>query len=305
MEFFIRKTMSYPATILCKPTRWFIFRALVMLLMFGTFAVLFFRDGATGYRKKNEIFYLHKAFQKASAEFSEMDKGAILTPEAWKDYASRQWVDLPADRAELPAAMPKALPWPPILHHYERMKSEQWNVLWREYTKSRGLDESAPADPYDSRKIKEQWWVFWGCAALALTSAYFLVRTLRRSISADAEAVTDQLGRRVPYADLQTIDLRKWDTKGLAFIDYEGASGKGRLRIDGLTYGGFKHDDGEPAEKLMQLIRSRFSGEVIEYAADAPAADAPAADAPAADAPAADAPAADATADATAGPKTG
>ena len=68
-------------------------------------------------------------------------------------------------------------------------------------------------------------------------------------------------------SDLKTLDLRKWDTKGIAFIDYEGASGKGRIRIDGLTYGGFKKDNDEPAERLMRLIRSRFSGEIIEYAA--------------------------------------
>ncbi|MEI6178020.1 MAG: hypothetical protein WCS43_14100 [Verrucomicrobiota bacterium] len=259
--------MSPPATILCKPTRWFIFRALVMLLMFSAFAVLFLVDGATGYRKKNEIFYLHKAFQKANEEFSKMDQNGTLDPVTWKNYAARQSVDLPPDRSVLPAKMAKTMPWPAILHDYERMRTLQWNVLWREYTKGRGLNETAPAEPYDARKIKEQWVVFWACSGLSLTAAFFLIRTLRRQISADAEAITDQLGRRVPYADLQALDLRKWDTKGLAFIDYEGTSGKGRIRIDGLTYGGFKQDDGEPAEKLMQLIRSRFSGEVIEYAA--------------------------------------
>jgi hypothetical protein len=73
-------------------------------------------------------------------------------------------------------------------------------------------------------------------------------------------------GAPIPYADLKTLDLRKWETKGLAFIDYDGSSGKGRIRIDGLTYGGFKKDQGEPAERLMKLIRSRFSGEILEYA---------------------------------------
>jgi hypothetical protein len=89
---------------------------------------------------------------------------------------------------------------------------------------------------------------------------------LRRSISADDEAISTQQGRRVPFADLKTLDLRKWETKGLAFIDYDGPSGKGRIRIDGLTYGGFKKEQGEPAERLMRRIRSRFSGDVLEYA---------------------------------------
>jgi hypothetical protein len=80
-------------------------------------------------------------------------------------------------------------------------------------------------------------------------------------------------GKRILYTDLRSLDLRKWETKGLAFIDYDGSSGKGRIRIDGLTYGGFKKEQGEPAEELMRRVRSRFSGEILEYAsltADAP-----------------------------------
>ena len=260
-------------TIVCKPTRWFLLRAVVMLVMFGVFAVLFYVDGSTGYRKKNEGFYLKRAFQKANEEFSKMNQSGNLTPEAWKKYAAGQWVDLPPDASLLPAGLSVPLPWPEPLQDFERMKTLQRNpnLLWREYSKNRGLNEVTPEQPYDARKIKEQWVVFGCCSALCLTIAFFLLRTLRRSIAADAEAVTDQRGRRVPYAQLQTLDLRKWDTKGLAFIDYAGASGGGRLRIDGLTYGGFKKEDGEPAEKLMRLIRLRFSGEVIEYTTVPPA----------------------------------
>jgi hypothetical protein len=258
--------MTSSESIVCKPTPWFLFRALVMLLMFGVFAVLFYIDGSTGYRKKNEIFYLHKTFQIANEEFSKMNSGGALTAEAWKSHAAKQSVAFPADRSILPAALTLPMPWPEILHDYERMKPLQWNILWREYTRERGLGATPSDHPYDSGKISEQWIVCGICAMLAGAAAFFLIRTLGRSISADAEAVVTQQGKRIPYADLKTLDLRKWDTKGIAFIDYDGASGKGRIRIDGLTYGGFKKDNDEPAERLMRQIRSRFSGEIIEYA---------------------------------------
>ncbi|RPJ35532.1 MAG: hypothetical protein EHM17_02295 [Verrucomicrobiaceae bacterium] len=257
---------SAPDPIVCKPTPWFLFRALVILLMFGVFAVLFYIDGSTGYRKKNEVFYLHRAFQQASEEFAKRDTEGALTPAAWQEYAAAQAVKFPEDRSVLPAALELPVPWPEILHDYERMKPLQWKKLWLEYSKTRGFDAEPPEEPYDARKIGEQWVVFWACLALAIGSLFILVRTLGRKISADAEAITSQQGRRVPYAELKTLDLRKWETKGLAFIDYDGPSGKGRIRIDGLTYGGFKKEQGEPAERLMDLIRSRFSGEVIEYA---------------------------------------
>ncbi len=258
--------MNEPESIVCKPTPWFLFRALVMLLMFSVFAVLFYLDGSTGYRKKNEVFYLYKTFEAANGEFSRMNSDGKLTPEEWKMHAEKQSVRFPEDRALLPSTLKLPMPWPEILHDYEQMKPLQWNLLWREYSKERGLPAKPSEEPYDARKIGEQWVVFWICLALAAGAAFILLRTLGRSISADGEAVTTQQGRRIPYADLKTLDLRKWETKGLAFIDYDGAAGKGRIRIDGLTYGGFKKEDDEPAERLMRFIRSRFCGELIEYA---------------------------------------
>ena len=32
-----------------------------------------------------------------------------------------------------------------------------------------------------------------------------------------------------------------------------------------MTYGGFKKEEGEPAERLMRHLRARFSGELIDY----------------------------------------
>lgn len=238
-----------------------------MLVMFGVFAVLFYIDGSTGYRKKNEIYYLNKAFQKANEEFSKMNTGGTLSSADWKNYAAKQSVVFPEDRTVLPTSITLPMPWPPVLHDFERMKSLQWNILWREYTKERGLDATPPEHPYNAGKIKEQWVVFGVCSSFALVAAFFLVRTMNRRISVDGEAVTSQQGTRVPFSDLTTLDLRKWDTKGIAFIDYKGVSGKGRIRLDGLTYGGFKKEHDEPAERLMRQIRSRFAGEIIEYAA--------------------------------------
>jgi hypothetical protein len=252
--------------IICKPTSWFLLRAVAMLVMFGVFAILFYRDGSTGYREKNEAFYLNRTFQLAQAEFSRMNEDGGLTAEAWREHAEQQTVAFPDDPYVLPAGTDLAMPWPEILRDHERMKPLQWNLLWKEYSGQNGYDEKPVEEAYTRRKIDEQWWVFWICLGLAAAAAFILLRTLRRSIVADDEGVITQTGRKVPYEDLKTLDLRKWDTKGLAFVDYGGASGSGRIRLDGLTYGGFKKEQDQPAERLIQRIRSRFSGEIVEYA---------------------------------------
>jgi hypothetical protein len=255
-----------PESIVCKPTHWFLFRAAVMLLLFGGFAAWFYYDASTGYRKKNLVFYLYQTFQHASGEFSRMNTDGSLTPEAWKAHAAQQSVRFPENASVLPANLELPMQWPMILHDYGKMKPLQWKQLWLEYSKVQGMPASPPEESYDARKIGEQWAGVWVCLALALGVLFILLRTMSRSVRADAQAITAPNGRRIPYAELKTLDLRKWETKGLAYIDYDGPSGKGRVRIDGLTYGGFKKEQGEPAERLMKLIRSRFSGEILEYA---------------------------------------
>lgn len=252
--------------IVCKPTPWFLFRAVVMFLMFGVFAVYFYYDGSVGYRKKNLVYFVHESFKTANDQYSKMNSDGGLTPAQWKMHAEKQTVQFPKDASILPVDLKQPMIWPVHLHDAEKMKSLGWNNLWLEYSKEMGYPSSPSEHPYDAGKIREQFVVFWICLALALIAGFFLIRTLGRKIVADGEGITTVHGRRVPYADLKVLDLRKWETKGLAYLDYDGTSGKGRFRIDGLTYGGFKKEQDEPAEQLMRLIRSKFSGEIIEYA---------------------------------------
>lgn len=255
-----------PETIVCKPTQWFLLRAAAMLVMFAGFAAYFAYDGAVGYRKKNHVYYLAKSFDEAIKQFNKKSGENTLTAEEWKTFAAAQEVKFPEDAYLLPKDLKRPMPWPEILHDYDKIKQRpQWTLIWQDYSAQHGYNSKPPEEPYTKREIDEQWICSAVCVILAVVAAFFLIRTIRRRISADEEGVTSQDGKRVPYTDIKVLDLRKWSNKGLAYASYEGASGKGRLRIDGLTYGGFKKEEGEPAEKLMQLIRSKFTGDIIEF----------------------------------------
>lgn len=254
------------AAIICKPTPWFLLRAAAMLLMFSFFAAYFAYDGAVGYRKKNHVFYLSKAFDEAVVQFNEKNRENTLTAEEWKTFAAAQQVKFPADPYLLPKDLKQPLPWPEMLQNYDAVKNRlQGNLLWRDYSAEHGYDNKPPEHEMSKREIDEQWICAGVCLLLSLVAGFFLLRTIRRRIIADETGITSQDGKRVAYAELKTLDLRKWENKGLAYAHYEGTSSKGRLRLDGLTYGGFKKEDGQPAEKLMELIRSKFSGEIIEF----------------------------------------
>jgi hypothetical protein len=261
--------MSDSKKIICKPTPWFLLRAIAILLMFSVFSVLFYIDGTTGYRQRNYEFYVHAAFQDATATFSRMNSETPLTAETWWDFASQQTVDFPEDPQLLSVGLKLPMAWPEVLTNYERIKTLQHNHLWQEYSGKNELDEKPIEKPFDAGKIAEQIYVFYICLTLSILSLFFLIRTKFRSISADARAIKTADGKTIAYADMRVIDLRKWDGKGIAFIEYETGSGMKRARIDGLTYGGFSHEKNEPAEQLMRQIRKHFSGEIVEYGAAA------------------------------------
>ena len=239
--------MTANEQIICKPTNWFLLRAVAILAMFGVFSVMFYIDGTSGYRKKNFEYYLHASFKPASDEFARMNTDGTLTAEQWKAFAEKQKVGFPADRNILPKDLALPMAWPAILTDYEKVKPLQSHLLWQEYSGENEMGKTPPEHPFDAKKIREQIIVFYICLGLLLVTLFFLIRTLLRSIRADDEALTTVTGKRIPYTDMKTLDLRKWDTKGIALLDYEG----GRTRIDGLTYGGFKKRSEEHTSELQ------------------------------------------------------
>lgn len=251
----------------CKPTPWFLLRAGAMILMFGIFAAMFFKDGKWGYREKNLSYYTLQAFKRATDEFGE--RQGSMTPEQWREFAEEQEIRPPEDHAPLPVGTPESKPWPDMLHDYETVEAgmANWKTeLFDAYRDKVGMSAKAPEQPYTERKILEQWIVFWICLALMIGAIFALLRTISRKMAVEGTTFQPAGGEPVDIGDLDRLDLRRWERKGLAFAWAKTPEGdERRIRIDGLTYGGFKEEDGEPAEKLMQRIKANFSGELIEY----------------------------------------
>jgi hypothetical protein len=77
-------------------------------------------------------------------------------------------------------------------------------------------------------------------------------------------------GLKIPYASVFRVDKRKWDNKGLAYAWYRSGSVEKRAVIDDLKFGG--------ADKVLDRILSRFSGELIEKISEPEGAAGPPAD---------------------------
>ena len=251
------------------------------MVMFGVFGGWFLYDWKVGYPKKNLGYSLHGAFEQAGRDFAELEAGGTLSPSRWEAFVEDQRVALPEDPALLPPGTPRPMPWPEILKDHGRMSTEGWHKLWLEFTAARRMPDSPPEHvsvpgkiAFDAKKLREQAVMGSVSAVLALGAAFVLLRTLRRRIVADDEGLSMQDGLRVEFRSLDRLDKRKWQSKGLAYAWYDDNGKSRKIRIDGLTYGGFRREQGEPAERLMERIEAKFSGELIDYveaSGDAPA----------------------------------
>ncbi len=259
--------MSEKISIVCKPTAdTFVRFGIVMAALFG-FALYFFYDGHTGYRQKNEVIFSHKAFAALGVEAS------ATTAEAWAlRMAGRPLIETEAVEGEpmvvvgeacypLPAGCEAAVSCPPEILNHAGLSSG-WNESWAAYTKRMRYPITPDEHPYDLGAIREQWiaggvFILLGCVLL-----FFALRTRGRVLALNGDEVT-AAGQNFRVADISCIDLRQWGPgfKGVATFTVNGR----KVRVDGMTYGGFNKDKGEPAETFMQAVLAQYRGDIIEY----------------------------------------
>lgn len=260
--------MSENPVIVCKATQWIKIRAVLIILMFGVFAYLFYSDGTVGYREKNEKFMFHSLFIR---DASEALKG-IESEEEWKEYVQQQTVStLSEEECPLPEGFDRNQAWPELLlNGYEPLKNKTSGAsdLWQEYTREKGWPIEPPEKLYDQGKLTEQFVMAGICGALVLVVLFLFIRTLGRSMQVTPSAYIAPGGTVVPYSSMKRIDARKWDVKGVALIEYDDAGKSKKVKVDGMIYGQFKEADGQPAERLYEYILENFKGELVEYEKD-------------------------------------
>ena len=254
-------------TVECKPTMWFTGRAVIMALMFLGFGVYFYYDASIGYPQKNLEFFMHKAFVDAGAVFDREVSGKGASAGDWERIVLARTVDFP-EGYEIPSGVNRnAVPWPDILADYSLMSTpgKGWSAAWQSYSGEKHYPIKPVDHPYDASKIFEQWVAGCICLALAMVALFFLVRTRGRKMSLNGKEVT-AAGVVFRVDDIARLDLRRWKLKGLAIATLKPECGGARIRLDGLTYGGFRKEDSpHNAEDFMKALLSLYRGEIVDY----------------------------------------
>lgn len=230
--------------------------------MFGGFCLYFLYDWKIGYPEKNVVVAHYSAFTQAGQDWTDEAKR-----DRWKEYVSEQVIPYQDEASLYPAGIDLNEKWPSILADKEGMKKKSDEGLWRDYAAEKKWPQAVDSDEdkKDAYKIKEQLYAAIICLIFSLIALYYFLRTRGRAMIVDDEGYTAPNGVTVPFNQMKTIDKRKWETKGLAYISYAGEDGEeGKVTVDGMVYGQFKEEEGAPAEALFQRVLENFEGELIE-----------------------------------------
>lgn len=261
--------MSSHKSIICGVSNWFWIRALAVFLLFAAMTFWFLFDYKFGYPKKNYKYVAYQTFVEAKKTFEEFTgKGA--SAEEWNAYALEQPLSYPEDLSVIPEKK-LGQKWPKQLQDYDAY-SEQYAEyknsadppMWREFTAEKKWGDNRPDHLYERGQINEQLGWAIGASLIGLGVIGYCIRMRGRKFVAEENEFITPAGKKIAYQDIYKIDKRKWETKGLATVYYkEGAVDKS-VKIDGMVYGQFKDEDGQPAEKLFQRVLANFKGELIE-----------------------------------------
>lgn len=251
--------MSNPSEIICRPSKWFLWRALLMLVMFGGFACYFLYDWKVGYPKKNYVLANYEAFNEAGQAWT-VDENR----NNWEEYAAKQTIPFRDEEGIYPPETDLEEKWPAILATMSGNGNDE--ELWKEFSGEKGWPQSLDLneDFMPAYKIRHQLIAALVCFALTAIALFFLFRTKSRVMKVDEQGYHPPGGDLIPFGKMTVLDKRKWESKGLATLTYTEGTEEKKAKIDGMVYGQFKEEEGAPAEALFQKILSSFEGELIE-----------------------------------------
>lgn len=256
--------------IICKPTADTFVRFAVVLAAFFGFGLYFFYDGAVGYRTENEVFCSYHAFAELGGKVDAMSESEWAQTAAKPLLATEQQGEelMFVTEGEKPVALPlpadceAAARCPAEAADYAAMK-RGWMECWQKYTERKHFPIKPGEHGHDMGAIREQWIAGSVCMLISAALAFLMFRTSRRVMSLH-EDVVNAAGETFTVSDITRLDLRQWGTgfKGVAYATVKGRN----IRMDGMTYGGFSKEKGEPAEQFMKALLAQYKGELIEYA---------------------------------------
>lgn len=118
---------------------------------------------------------------------------------------------------------------------YRELESAGRADEWKTVSAANGWPAKPQTEPLD---IGQQYFFGGVAGAIALGLAGWLILSMGRSVQSDETSIRGPTGKRVAFADVRRIDMKKWDSKGIAVLHYEREGKVGKMIVDDYKYEG-------------------------------------------------------------------
>ncbi|MEZ6192739.1 MAG: hypothetical protein R3C45_15805 [Phycisphaerales bacterium] len=139
--------------------------------------------------------------------------------------------------------------------------------LWAEHAQQNGWPKETPKKKMEDKDILTQKVLGFITAPVGLYFLFTFVMSLGRWIEADEQGVRTRSGQETDYASIKSIDKSRWQSKGIAVVQYEKAGQPGRITLDDWKF------EREPIKRILEAIEERMPGGGATDTETAPAED--------------------------------
>jgi len=226
--------------ILCRVTPWYYRRMGMLAGLCLVFGSFFLKDGLWGYPEAVAIAKKKEAFIHEFLPSFETAK---------KNGTMAEWI-ANAKAKDMPTGVDGDSP------------------RWKSYAAQNGWEEEPKH--FTDKEIAEQFYFAYGCFGAAVISLILILLNRGKVLRGEAAHWVTPEGVQIPYADVFRVDKRKWEHKGLAYAWYRVQGVEKRAVIDDLKYSG--------ADRILERLLARFSGELIEKVSESASPESPAAE---------------------------
>lgn len=135
---------------------------------------------------------------------------------------------------------------------------ETWKTTeWPRVAEQNGWDGTKEPDKMGAWNIATQWIQFGIVFPIGVYCLYSLTMWQRRYIGADDTKLYTHTGEEIPFDSITRIDAVRWETKGIAVIQYDTGQGIQSLILDDWKY------TREPSDQIFDRLRENLDADQI------------------------------------------
>ena len=139
-------------------------------------------------------------------------------------------------------------------HLDELDRLNKWN---EEVATPRDWPTGDPGEPKKDYDINEQFFYSGAAGLAALGFLSRLAYMFGRWIECDDTHLRDKAGHETNYNDITELNKKKWQSKGIAFVNYKANGGPGRIRIDDFYF------DRETTRQILRKVEANIDHSLI------------------------------------------